>query len=160
MYVWYGIQSLGFDKQITDKDAFNLLQKSAALRNLNSVIELGQDYFKGNFVKQDKAKGVEIWKLAADQGNKEARIRIEIANLYGEIDIKDKIESFNYLKTAEEKGSLIAELSLADCYDKGIIVPREKAKAVYYFRSAAVRGSVFAYNELKRLYDEIRPKGF
>jgi uncharacterized protein len=160
MYVWYGIQSLGFDKQITDKDAFNLLQKSAGLRNLISVIELGQDYFKGNFVKQDKAKGVGIWKLASDQGSKEARIRIEIANLYGEIDIKDKTESFDYLKTAEEKGSLLAELSLADCYDKGIIVPREKAKAIFYFRSAAVRGSVFAYNELKRLYDDLRPKDF
>ena len=160
MYVWYGIQSLGFDKQITDRDAFNLLQKSASLRNLNSVIELGQDYFKGNYVKQDKAKGVEIWTLAADQGNKEARIRLEIANLYGEIIIKNRLDSFNYMKTAEEKGSLIAELSLADCYDKGIIVPREKSKAIYYFRSAAVRGSVFAYNELKRIYDDIRPKDF
>jgi uncharacterized protein len=160
MYVWYGIQSLGFDKQITDMDAFNLLQKSASLRNLNSVIELGQNYFKGNFVKQDKAKGVEIWKLAADQGNKEARIRLEIANLYGEINIKDKVDSFNYLKTAQEKGSLVAELSLAECYEKGIVVPKEKSKAIYYFRSAAVRGSVFAYNELKRIYDDIRPKDF
>jgi TPR repeat protein len=160
MYVWYGIQSLGFDKQITDKDAFNLLHKSAELRNLISIIELGQDYFKGNFVTQDKAKGVGIWKLAADQGSKEARIRIEIANLYGEIEVKGKVESFNYLKNAEEKGSLLAELSLADCYDKGIIVPKEKAKAIYYFRSAAVRGSAFAYNELKRLYDEMRPKDF
>ncbi|MDR3668590.1 MAG: tetratricopeptide repeat protein [Ignavibacteriaceae bacterium] len=160
MYVWYGIQSLGFDKQITDKDAFNLLHRSAELRNLISITELGQDYFKGTFVKQDKEKGVGIWKLASDQGSKDAKIRIEIANLYGEIDVKDKVESFNYLKTAEEKGSLLAELSLADCYDKGIIVPKEKAKAIYYFRSAAVRGSVFAYNELKRLYDEMRPKDF
>jgi TPR repeat protein len=160
MYVWYGIQSLGFDKQITDKDAFNLLQKSAGLHNLISVTELGQDYFKGNFVRQDKIKGVGIWKLAADQGSKEARIRIEIANLYGEIDVKAKTESFDYIKFAEEKGSLLAELSLADCYDKGIMVPREKAKAIYYFRSAAVRGSVFAYNELKRLYDDLRPKDF
>jgi uncharacterized protein len=160
MYVWYGLQSLGFDKQITEKDAFNLLQKSASLRNLNSVIEVGQDYFKGNYVKQDKIKGLEIWKSAADKGNKEARIRMEIANLYGEVTIKGKIDSFDYIKSAGEKGSLLAELSLADCYDKGIIVPREKAKAVQYFRSAAVRGSIFAYNELKRLYDELRPKDF
>jgi uncharacterized protein len=160
MYVWYGIQSLGFDKQITDQDAFKLLQKSAGMRNLNSVIELGQDYFKGNFVKQDKLKGLDIWKLAADQGSKEARIRIEIANLYGEIYVNDKSDSFNYLQTAEEKGSLLAELSLADCYDKGIIAPKEKSKAIFYFRSAAVRGSVFAYNELKRIYDDIRPKDF
>ncbi len=160
MYVWYGIQSLGFEKQITDQDAFNLLQKSAEMRNLSSVTEMGQDYFKGNFVKQDKAKGVEVWKFAIDQGNKEARIRLEIANLYGEINIKDRADSFNYLKTAEEKGSLLAELALADCYDKGIIVPKEKSKAIFYFRSAAVRGSVFAYNELKRIYDDIRPKDF
>jgi uncharacterized protein len=160
MYVWYGIQSLGFDKQVTDNDAFNLLQKSAGMRNLNSVTELGQDYFKGNFVKQDKTKGLDLWKLAAAQGSKEARIRMEIANLFGEINIKDKSNSFDYLKTAQEKGSLIAELSLANCYDKGIIVPKEKAKAIYYFRSAAVRGSVFAYNELKRIYDDIRPKDF
>jgi TPR repeat protein len=74
---------------------------------------------------------VEIWKLAADQGNKEARIRLEIANLYGEINIKNKADSFNYLKTADEKGSLLAELSLADCYDKGIIVPRDKSKLFF-----------------------------
>jgi len=160
MYVWYGVQSLGFEKQITESDAFDLLQKSAGMRDLISVIELGQAYFKGNFVKQDKAKAVEIWKLAAEQGNKEARIRLEIANLYGEINIKDKADSFNYLKTADEKGSLLAEISLADCYDKGIIVPRDKSKAIFYFRSAAVRGSIFAYNELKRIYDDIRPKDF
>lgn len=160
MYVWYGLQSLGFDKQITDKDAFNLLQKSATLRNIVSVIELGQDYFKGKYVNQDKEKGVGIWKLAADKGSQEAKIRLEIANLYGEINIKDKIDSFNYLKTSEEKGSLISQLSLADCYYHGMIVSRDLSKAVYYFRSAAVRGSVFAYDELKKIYDDLRPKDF
>lgn len=160
MYVWYGLQSIGLDKQITDGDAFNLLQKSAKMANPNSIIELGQVYFKGKYIKQDKAKGVAIWKLAADQGNKEARIRMEVANLYGEIEIKEKNDSFTFLIEAEEKGSLLAELSIADCYEKGIIVQGKRAKAVQYFRSAAVRGSVFAYNELKRLYDELRPKNF
>jgi len=160
MYVWYGLQSTGFDKQITDGDAFNLLQKSAKMTDLNSILELGQAYFKGKYIKQDKAKGVEIWKIAIDKGSKEARIRMEIANLYGEIEIKEKNDSFIFLKGAEEKGSLLAELSIADFYEKGIIVPRERAKAVQYFRSAAVRGSIFAYNELKRLYDELRPKDF
>ena len=160
MYVWYGLQSIGLDKQIADRDAFNLLQKSAEMTNLNSIIELGQAYFKGKYIKQDKAKGVAIWKLAADEGNKEARIRLEIANLYGEINIKNKLDSFNYLKTAEEKGSLIAEISLADNYDKGIIIRIERTKAVQYFRSAAVRGSALAYNELKRIYDNLRPKNF
>ncbi|MDR3668565.1 MAG: hypothetical protein P4L35_17115 [Ignavibacteriaceae bacterium] len=160
MYVWSGLQSIGFDNQITDKDAFNLLQKSAKMMNLYSIIELGQAYFKGKYMKRDKARGVEIWKLAIDKGNKEARIRMEIANLYGEIEIKEINDSFTFLKGAEEKGSLLAELSIADCYEKGIIVPEERAKAVQYFRSAAVRGSVFAYNELKKLYDELRPKDF
>jgi TPR repeat protein len=160
MYVWYGLQSLGIDKQITERDAFNLLQKSASLRNFNSIVELGQDYFKGNYVKQDKEKGIEIWKIATENGNKDARIRMEIANLFGEVNIKEKSESFNFLKTAEEKGSLIAEISLANCYDKGVSVSTDKAKSVQYFRSAAVRGSLFAYNELKRIYDELRPKDF
>jgi TPR repeat protein len=160
MYVWYGLQSLGFDKQITDRDAFNLLEKSASMHNIVALIELAQDYFKGKYVNQDKAKGEEIWKLAANQGNKEAKIRLEIANLYGEINIKDKTESFKYLKTAEEKGSLIAQLSLADCYYNGVIVSRDKPKAIYYFRSAAMQGSVFAYDELKKIYDEMRPKDF
>jgi uncharacterized protein len=160
MYVWYGLQSLGVDKQITERDAFNLLQKSASLRNFNSIVELGQDYFKGTYIKQDKEKGLEIWIIASGNGNKDARIRLEIANIFGEVNIKEKAESFNFLKGAEEKGSLIAEISLANCYDQGVTVTRDKAKAVQYFRSAAVRGSLFAYNELKRLYDEMRPKNF
>jgi hypothetical protein len=82
LYVWYGLQSLGFDHQITEGDAFGLLQKAAAKKNLIAVVELGQDYFKGKYVKQDKEKAVDIWNLAMKSGSKEARIRLEIANLF------------------------------------------------------------------------------
>jgi hypothetical protein len=160
LYVWYGLYSLGLDHQITEGDAINFLRKSAASNNMNAIVEMGLNYFKGQYVKQDKQKAVEIWNVAMKSGNKEAKIRFEIANLFNEIDLKDKNDSFNYLNDVEGKGSILAQLSLADCYFQGITVPRNQAKAVYYFRLAAVRGSLYAYNQLKKIYEDIKPVGF
>jgi hypothetical protein len=160
LYVWYGLFSLGLDHQITEGDAINFLRKSAASNNMVAIVEMGQILFKGQYVKQDKSRAEEIWNLAIKSGSKEAKIRIEIANLFNEIDIKDKTDSFDYLKEVEDKGSMLAELSLADCYLRGIVVSKDLSKAVYYFRAAAVRGNIYAYNQLKKIYDEIKPNGF
>ncbi len=160
LYVWYGLYSLGLDHQITEGDAINFLRKSAGSNNMISLVEMGQNFFKGQYVKQDKLKAVEIWTMALKSESKEARIRLEIANLFNEIDIKDKNESFDYLKKVEDKGSILAELSLADCYLRGIIVSKNLSKAAYYFRAAAVRGNMYAYTQLKKIYEEIKPIGF
>ena len=160
MYVWYGLYSLGLDHQITEGDAVNFLSKSAKAGNINSVVEMGQNYFKGQYVKQDKQKAVEIWEASIKSGSKDAKIRLEIANLFNEIDLKNKDLSFNYLEEVENKGSILAQLSLADCYLKGIIVKKDLSKAAYYFRSAAVRGNIYAYDQLKKLYQEIKPMDF
>jgi len=160
LYVWYGLFSLGLDHQITDGDAINFLKKSAASNNMTAIVEMGQNLFKGQYIKQDKPKAVEIWNLAMKSGNKEAGIRLEIANLFNEIDIKDKNLSFNYLNEAESQGSILAQLSLADCYLQGMIVSKDLSKAAFYFRAAAVRGNLYAYNQLKKIYDDLKPSGF
>ena len=160
LYVWYGLHSLGLDHQITDGDAVDFLRKSLISNNMISLVEMGQNYFKGQSVIQNKEKAVELWNQAMKDGNPEARTRLEIANLFNEVNIKDKRTSFNYLSEIEEKGSILAQLSLADCYLQGIVVTKDLAKAAYYFRSAAVRGNIYAYNQLKKIYEQMKPNGF
>jgi len=156
-FVWYGLNSTGFDRRIALNDALNLLNKSAQGYYLPAMMELGLNYYTGKFVQTDKFAGINIWKSAAQLGSKEAEIRIIASRLFDSPNPVSANNDFKELLKAAEDGSLFAMVSVALCYRDGIGTKRSKPDAVKYFRLAAQRGNQFAYEELKNLYDEIRP---
>lgn len=156
MYTWAGLVALGFDYSLTDKQAYELLEKAADKNHINSIIEIGLNYYNGSLVKEDKPKAIEFWQRAADLGSREAKVRIAFANISDEKNsYKKEIE---ILRVAANQGSVLAQAALAYCYEKGIGVRKRKSMAAKLYKQAAYRGNETAYNSLKRMYDELRPE--
>ncbi|MFZ1280465.1 MAG: tetratricopeptide repeat protein [Ignavibacteriaceae bacterium] len=156
-FVWYGLKKLGYDNRLNDKDAIDLLQKAALQNHVPAIIELGFNFYTGKYVKQDKQKGIDLWKQAEKLKSVEASVRIAASKIF-ESNLNDDIKNEIALIIKSEKtGSILAQFTLAHCYDNGIGVTRDIPTAVKYYRDAAQRGNQFAFEQLKRLYDNIRP---
>ncbi len=158
MYVWAALTALGFDYQLTDQQALDLLLKASEQNHIASLIESGIIYLTGSMVEKDTAKAIEYWTKAEQLGSSEGKIR----NIFLQLTIqknhfaeKDKID---YLKQAANSGSVIAHSVLAYCFEHGYGVKQDKAQASELYRNAARRGSEAAYTALKKMYDEIRPR--
>lgn len=157
-FVWASLTALKLSSQMSDKEAFELLEKAAIKNYIPAFVELGMCYYSGIFVKQDKLKAETIWQSAVAAGSNEAEVRIAIANLQGEENPAHLKQALETLNSSADQGSLIAVVALAHCYLTGKGVDKDKARSVQLYRKAAQRGSRGAHNALKRIYDEIRPK--
>lgn len=156
-FVWYGLKKLGYDNQLTDFDAANLLKKSVAQNHVPAIIELGYDYYTGKYFDQDKFLGIRIWETARKFGSVEAEVRIATSKVFDEVIGTDFKQVTDFIQKSSEKGSVLAQVALAYCYENGLGLKKNTSNAVKYYRFAAQRGSQFAYEQLKRLYDERRP---
>lgn len=156
-FVWYGLQKLGYDNRLTEKDAIDLLQKAASQNHIPAIIELGFNYYSGKYGINNKQKGLEYWKLAEQFNSPEASVRIAVSKVFESnfgIDLKNE---FTLLEKSERNGSILAQFALGYCYENGIAVNKNLPNAVEYYRNSAQRGNQYAYRQLKRLYDILRP---
>ena len=156
-FVWYGLQKLGYDNRLTEKDAFNLLQKAAAQNYVPALIELGFNYFTGKYVEINKEKGIEYWKLAEKYSSNEAIVRIAAAKVFESKSGDDLGSEIILFEKFKSKGSILAQFTLGYCYENGIGVIKNIPSAVEFYRNSAQRGNQYAYKQLKRLYDNLRP---
>src|SRR5690606_17782269 len=143
MFVWHGLNSLGFDNSITAGDALNLLQKSSSLNYLPALVELGLMFYTGKIQPEDQQKGLTLWKEAERLGSREASVRIETSIIFSFKNNYQTQSAFAALQQAEKDGSLLAQVSLAHCYERGTGTNRNLAEAVRYYRLAARRGSQY-----------------
>jgi uncharacterized protein len=156
-FVWYGLQKLGYDNRLTEKDAIDLLQKAAKQNHIPSVIELGFNYYTGNYINLDRERGIALWKQAENLKSNEAIIRISASKILDQNAFTDLSNEIKNIRNAESKGSILAQFTLAYCYENGIGLSQNTADAVKYYRLASQRGNQFAFEKLKSLYDKIRP---
>ena len=156
-FVWYGLQKLGYDNRLTEKDAIDLLQKAAAQNHIPAIIELGFNYYTGKYGVNDKQKGLDYWQLAEKYNSPEASIRITVSKVFESNSNNDLNNEFLLLKKYEIDGSVLAQFAMGYCYENGIGVSKNIPNAVEYYRNAALRGNQYAYKQLKRLYDNLRP---
>jgi TPR repeat protein len=157
LYVISSLNGLGLIGTLTDEQALQILQIAVSKSFIPAVLDLGNCYSQGQWVKADKKKAVEFWKYAADQGNIEGKIRVAVAEVFDGTIIHAK-KSFLELVAYAENGSVLAQTALGYCYEKGMLVPISLSQAVYYYRKAAQRGNQAALSALTRMYDERRPK--
>lgn len=158
MYVWAGLTALGFDYQLTERQALGLLQQASEMNHVNAIIETGLCYFNGNMVEQNKPLAFKYWQRASGLGSLEAKVRLAFAKILQQNDSTDIIAEVKVLINASENGSVLGQAALAYCYEQGIGLKQNKGKAAKLYRNASNRGSRIAFNSLKRMYDEIRPK--
>ena len=157
MFVWYGLSRFGYNNEIITNEALRILQSAANLKHIPAMIELGMNYFTGDYLQKNETAAFQIWKEAEQLGSIEATIRIVVGEIFKEEDYSNSKRLVSALINFAEKGSVISQSALGVCYLKGIGSVKNKALAVKYFRLAAFRGNRFAYDQLKNLYDELRP---
>jgi TPR repeat protein len=156
-YVVSSLFGLGFTNNLTDDQAMQFLQSAVSKTFIPAVLDLGNCYSQGQWVKADKKKAKEFWKYAADHGNTEGKIRVAVAEVFDGT-ITDAKKSFDELLQYSDEGSILAQTALGYCYEKGILVPINYSQAVSYYRKSGQRGNQSALTALSRMYDERRPK--
>lgn len=157
LYVWSGLTSIGFNKMLNEKQAFDLLQRSASTGYLPSIVELGSCYFTGRWTKQNRDKAIELWNKASALGSIEADIRLAAANILGQIHTEDINTALSIIRNTAKEGSLLSDLTLARCYEKGIGLPQNKGEAYRIFHKSMMRGSETAFYSLRSMSNELRP---
>lgn len=157
MFVWAGMAALGYNNQITEKQALDFLRTAVSKKHVPSMIELGLLYSSGSLVEKSREKAVEYWKMAKDMGSKEAEVRISFITVSENPNNIEVEKNIKLLINSANNGSVLAQAYLGLCYEKGLGVKENRAISVRYYRQAAQRGNQAAMNSLKRLYDDIRP---
>lgn len=157
LYVWACLIALGYDRQLTDAQALQMLERAVAQSHSQAMIELGLCYYSGRWTSRDEPKADEMWQRAAQLGNAEATVRRAVMNIRSAKG--DLAASISILLKAASSGSVLAEVALGYCFETGVGVTKNVSEAARLYRSSAQRGSQDAYRALYRLHDAIRPEG-
>lgn len=156
-FIWAKLFVLGFDHQLTQTQAYELLIESAANKFPDALLQLEMFHNSGSWVPVDKEKAMMLLEQARQLGSKEADIRISMIKLRDDTtaQIQKHIE---FLHQSAREGSVLAEAALGYFYQVGKGVVLNKTEAVRRYRLAAHRGSKVAYAALKEMHDNLRPK--
>jgi uncharacterized protein len=156
MFVWYGLYNFNLDNSITEKDAVNLLVKSAEKNYLPALVELGLNLYTGKYFNKDITRALAAWKQASSKGYKEADIRLAASVIYNESE-GDIDHAIRTVIKGTEQGSVLAQVTAGYAYENTLIANSKKGDEIQYYRTAAQRGNRFAVSQLERRYNEIRP---
>mgnify|MGYP000510880411 CR=1 FL=1 len=132
--------------------AVSYFKKSAEFGNAKAQRMLGDCYFWGEGIREDKREAVKWYRLAAEQKNSEARWRLGSCYYFGTGIREDKREAVKWYRLAAEQGDAEAQRILGDCYFWGEGIREDKQEAVKWFRLAAGQGYVEAQRWLGDCY--------
>ncbi len=155
LFTWACLVGLGFDGQLTEAQALQMLEQAAGRNFIPAIVELGLCYNSGRWVKRDQHAAERLWRKAAALGSNEAGTRLAILKIRGAK--KDYEPAIAVLLKALSEGSILAEFALAYCYETGTGVLQNKGEAARLYRSSGQRGSQDAFRALQRMYDDLRP---
>ena len=138
------------DEEDYDK-AVPLFQKAADMGNAEAMVELGDCYFDGNGVSENKAEGVKWYKKAAELGDEVAQNNMGYAYQHGEGVKQDLAKAKEWYEKAAKQGNANATSNLGTLYRDGLGVPKDLAKAKELFTKAVGLGSERAKEHLAKL---------
>ena len=158
-FVWSQLIALDMQHDISERQAFDLLKKSAAQEHADALLHLGLCFSSGRWVKRDRLRALECWRYAADAGSREAIVRMAASRVLQDSSDAELHPDIAVLQAALAEGSIIAEVALARCYETGRNVVQSISEALRLYRHASMRGSRAAYGALRSMYDALRPEG-
>jgi TPR repeat protein len=138
-------------KNIYDSDRWLKLASVHGLPEAQFI--LGCRYFYGDeFLANDQAKAVELFRQAAEAGHPFAQHNLGVAYQHGlgglPVDAKEAVKLF--LRAAEQDAER-AKLYLGQAYDAGEGVEKNRAEALKWFRSGASQGDLDSLTRLAAL---------
>jgi len=138
--------------------------KAAGLKHNPSMVALADLYFKGEGVKKDTEKGIQLYIEAAQLGNYYAAgcVGNFYYNGYRPYVIQDKSRAIEWFKYAAEGGNGEAAYRMGMCYYLSDGVWKDEKKALNYLKMAVSANcsmanniySLLAYREAERQMDE------
>ncbi len=117
--------------------AVSCFKKSAEFGNAKAQRMLGDCYYVGEGIREDKQEAVKWFRLAAEQGDAEAQRMLGACYYVGEGIREDKREAVKWYRLAAEQGDAEAQRMLGVCYYVGEGIREDKREAVKWFRLAA-----------------------
>ena len=124
--------------------AVSYFKKSAEFGNAKAQRMLGDCYFWGEGIREDKREAVKWYLLAAGQGDAEAQRILGDCYSWGEGIREDKSEAVKWYRLAAEQGDAEAQRILGACYYFGTGIREDKQEAVKWYRLAAEQGNAKA----------------
>ena len=140
-----------FGDKSNDKEMFENLMKASISGHADATNLLGDCYYYGIGVEQDKKKGVDMFIKAAEMGSILGCFSAGNELLLGKVVDADYQTAYNYLKEAAKKGDDRAFNSLGIMYLCGYHVKKSRRKAIRLFRKSAGMGNEQAESNLRKL---------
>jgi TPR repeat protein len=103
-------------------------------------------------VPKDFAEAMDLYRRAAEQGDRGAELYMGLAYDSGQDVPKSAMEAAQWYRKAAAQGSASAASNLAILYHEGDGMPRDSVEAAVWFERAAARGSASAQYGLGRMY--------
>ena len=132
--------------------AVSCFKKSAEFGNAKAQRMLGDCYYVGEGIREDKQEAVKWFRLAAEQGDAAAQRMLGACYYVGEGIREDKREAVKWYRLAAEQGDAAAQKELGNCYYVGEGIREDKQEAVKWFRLAADQGDAEAQRWLGDCY--------
>ena len=138
-----------------DKKAYENWGKAVSLKYYEAASNLAYAYLEGVGCEKDEKKGIELYKLAADNGSGFSANKLFYCYWNGERGVeKDKELAKKYLLKAAELGDSWGCYNLGRQYFMGNdLVNKDYGQAFVYIKKAADMGLVDACNSLAYLYE-------
>ena len=89
-----------------------------------------------------------VLRTKAEQGDKDAQLKLGVMYAEGEIVSKDIVEAVKWFRKAAEQGDADAQFKLGSVYYAGEGVPKDPVEAVKWLREAAEQGDAGAHSSL------------
>jgi len=126
----------------------NMKSESESL--IPSEGRLGRMYANGEGVTKSEVEAAKWYRIAAEQGHKDAQFSLGVAYYFGNGVTKDYAEAAKWFRKAADQGDAGAQFNLGVCYENGQGVAQDKAEAANWYRKAANQGNKNAQNALQK----------
>lgn len=138
----------GVGVEADEPEALHWLQRAEAQDHVGALTVLGYLYMKGQHgVAPDPARGVELYRKAAERDIPSAQHGLGLAYLEGHGVEADPAEAARWMEKAAEAGLPASQRVMARLYREGLGVPRDLTESLRWLRLAAEAGDAAAqYN--------------
>ena len=140
-------------------EAYDVFVSAAEKGLAPAQSRLGYMYVEGLGVAQDYVQAEHWYRMAANQGDIDARVHLGTMYYSGVEDYgihKDFNKAFHYYSDAAHDGDAEAQLYLAYMYLRGEGVEQDYEKAFKWTEKSAKQGLAQAQNELGRAYEQMK----
>jgi len=144
------------DKKRADREKGRVeqLREAAEQGHISAQRLLGEYYFNGWGIPQDKEEATNWYRKSAEQGNTEAQWRLAECYFEGEGVPQDKEEAIVWWRKASAQNGQYADYSkyrLGKCYYDGDGVPKSKTEAIKWLQKASEKGHKEATDLLRQI---------